>query len=45
VDEFNFSMDSRDDLIKRARIPVIIPAVEAEAIVADAPPLVLNAAH
>jgi hypothetical protein len=45
MDEFNFSMDSRDDLIKRARIPVVIPAVEAESIVADAPRLVLNTAH
>lgn len=45
MDEFIFSMDSRDALIKKARMPVIIAAVEPEAVVADAPRLVLNTAH
>lgn len=45
MDEFNFSMDSRDALLKKARMPVIISAVQPEAEVADAPRLVLNTAH
>lgn len=45
MDEFIFSMDARDDQIKRARIPVIIAAVEPEAVASDTPRLVLNTAH
>lgn len=37
MDEFNFSMDSRDAIIHKARLAAIIPAVDPVIEIADAP--------